>query len=213
MLSGCRGTTRAAAGGHGEVLLALLDALFLVGAGNGMLEAGGVGGVASDGNVHALVVHDGHALADVVSAEAADSRALAVGVLVLLDDLQLAGVVVKLGLHIGKAVDPGDDLRSVLAQAVQDDPQGFLTSLVGGAGNADGAFGGGKGLMTGQEGEALGLVPQQHGAQIAVTQTDLAILGDGAVDAESLQADADGLGGLSGGLDVLLQSDGRYFCL
>ena len=37
---------RAAAGGDGEVLLALLDALFLISAGNGVLEAGGVGGVA-----------------------------------------------------------------------------------------------------------------------------------------------------------------------
>ena len=127
----------------------------------------------------------------------------------LLDDLQLAGVVVKLGLHIGEAVDAGDDLGGVLAQAVQDDPQGLLAGLVGGAGDADGAFGGGEGLVTGQEGEALGLVPQQHGAQIAVAQTDLAVLGDGAVDAEGLQADADGLGGLGGGLDALLQRDGR----
>ena len=38
---GIQGTTRAAAGGHGEVLLALLDALLLVGAGNGMLETKG----------------------------------------------------------------------------------------------------------------------------------------------------------------------------
>ena len=38
---GMQGTARAAAGGHGEVLLALLDALFLVGAGNGMLETKG----------------------------------------------------------------------------------------------------------------------------------------------------------------------------
>ena len=38
---GMQGTTRAAAGGHGEVLLALLDALLLVGAGNGMLETKG----------------------------------------------------------------------------------------------------------------------------------------------------------------------------
>ena len=119
-----QGTTRAAAGGHGEVLLALLDALLLVGAGNGMLETGGVGGVAGDGNVHALVVHDGNALADIVGTEAANGSPLAVRVLVLLDDLQLAGVVVELGLHIGKAVDPGDDLSGVLAQAVQNDPQG-----------------------------------------------------------------------------------------
>ena len=45
---GMEGTTRAAAGGDGEVLLALLDAFLLIGTGNGMLEAGGVGGVAGD---------------------------------------------------------------------------------------------------------------------------------------------------------------------
>ena len=55
---GMEGTTRAAAGGDGEVLLALLDAFLLIGTGNGMLEAGGVGGVAGDGNVDALGVHD-----------------------------------------------------------------------------------------------------------------------------------------------------------
>ena len=37
---------RAAAACHGEVLLAVLDSPFLVGAGNGMLEAGGIGGIA-----------------------------------------------------------------------------------------------------------------------------------------------------------------------
>ena len=39
---GVQGTARATAGGHGEVLLALLDALFLVSACNGVLEAGGL---------------------------------------------------------------------------------------------------------------------------------------------------------------------------
>ena len=37
---GVQGTARATAGSDGEVLLALLDALFLIGAGNGVLEAG-----------------------------------------------------------------------------------------------------------------------------------------------------------------------------
>ena len=63
--------------------------------------------------------------------------------------------------------------------------------------------------MAGQEGEALGLVPQQHGTQIAVSQTHLAVLGNRAGDAEGLKADADGLGSLSSGLHVLLQGDSR----
>ena len=39
-----QGAARAAAGGHGEVLLALLDALLFIGACHRMLEPGGVGG-------------------------------------------------------------------------------------------------------------------------------------------------------------------------
>ena len=46
---GMQGTAGAAAGSDGEVLAAILHALLLVGAGNGMLEAGGVGGVTGDG--------------------------------------------------------------------------------------------------------------------------------------------------------------------
>ena len=48
--------------------------------------------------------------------------------------------------------------------------------------------------------EALGLLAQQHRAQVAVAQADLALIGDGAGDAEGLQALADALGGLGGGL-------------
>ena len=158
---GMEGTARAAAGGHGEVLLALLHALLLVGAGHGVLEPGGVGGVAGDGHVHAFEVHDGHALADVVGAIAADVGPLALGVADLPDDLQLVGVVVELGLDVGEAVDAGDDLGRILAKAVQDDPQGLLADLVGVADDADGALGGGEGLMAGQEGEALGFVARR----------------------------------------------------
>ena len=203
-----QGAAGAAAAGHGEVLFALLDALLLIGAGHGVLEAGGVGGVAGDGHVHALVMHDGHALADIVCAEAADVGALALAVADLADDLQLAGIVVELGLDIGEAVDAGDDLGGVFAQAVEDDAQGLLAGLIGVVDDADGAFGGGEGLVAGQEGEALGLVAQQHGAQIAVAETHLAVLGHGAGDAEGLQADADGLGGLGGGLHAFLDGDG-----
>ena len=154
------------------------------------------------------MVHDGHALPDVVGAVAADVGSLALGIADLPDDLQLAGVVVELGLDIGEAVDAADDLGGVLAQAVEDDPQGLLPGLVGVADDADGALSGGEGLVAGQEGEALGLIPQQHGAQVAVAQAHLAVLGNRAGDAEGLQALADGLGSVGSGGHVLLQSDG-----
>ena len=202
-------TAGAAAGGHGEVLLALLDALLLISTGHGVLESGGVGGVAGDGHIHALVVHDGYALADVIAAVAADSGPLTIGIGHLPDGLQLAGVVVKLGLDIGEAVDTADDLGGVLAQAVQDHPQRLFPGFVGVADDADGALGGGEGLVARQEGEALGLIPQQHSAQIAVAQAHLAVLSHRARDAEGLEADADGLGGLGSGLNILLQCDGR----
>ena len=62
--------------------------------------------------------------------------------------------------------------------------------------------------MTGQESEALGLVTEQHSAQIAVAQTHLAVLGHRAVNAEGLQAHADHLGRLSRSLDAGLNGDG-----
>ncbi len=122
-----------------------------------MLEAGRVGGVAGDGDVDAFVVHDGHALADIVSAVAADVGALALGVADLADDVQLAGVVVELGLDIGEAVDAGDDLGGVLAEAVQDDAQGLFAGLVGVLDDADGAFSGGEGLVAGEEGRSTSI--------------------------------------------------------
>ena len=63
--------------------------------------------------------------------------------------------------------------------------------------------------MARQEGETLGLIPQQHSAQIAVAQAHLAVLSHRAGDAEGLEADADGLGSLGSSLDILLQRDGR----
>ena len=62
--------------------------------------------------------------------------------------------------------------------------------------------------MARQEREALGLVPKKHGAQVAVAQAHVALLGHRAGNAEGLKADADGLGRVGGGLHVLLYSYG-----
>ena len=62
--------------------------------------------------------------------------------------------------------------------------------------------------MAGQEREALGVVTEEHGAQVAVALADLAVLGDGAGDAEGLEALADHGGGLRGALGALLDGDG-----
>ena len=115
---GVQGAAGAAAGSDGEVVDAVFDAPFLIGAGDGMLEAGGVGGVAGDGNADLLQLHDGDAFGNVVRAVALDVRTGAVGVGLLADDLDFLGVGVKLGLDVGEAVDAGDDEGGVLAQAV-----------------------------------------------------------------------------------------------
>jgi hypothetical protein len=59
--------------------------------------------------------------------------------------------------------------------------------------------------VAGQEGEALGLVIQQHGRQIAVAQADLAVVRDGAGDAEGLQAFAQRSGRLFRGACAFLR--------
>ena len=134
---GVQGTARAAAGSDGEVLLAVLDGPLLISASDQMLEADGVGGVAGDGALNILLLHDGNTLHDVVRAVALDSSTLAGGEGDLLHDGQgLRGDII-LGLHIGEAVDTGNDVSSILAQAVQDDAQGGLADLVCGAGDTD----------------------------------------------------------------------------
>ncbi len=121
---GMQSTAGTAAGSYGEVLLAVLDGPLLVGAGNQMLEADGVGGVTGDGALHVLHLHDGNAFHNVVSTVALDGCALTLGEGDLLDDSQGLGGDVVLSLNIGEAVDTRNDVSCVLAQAVQDDAQG-----------------------------------------------------------------------------------------
>ena len=173
-----------------------------------MLEPGGVGGVAGDGDIHLLHLHDGDALQHIVGAVAPDLGTLPVGELHLPDHLQVAGGEVIVGLHVGEAVDAGDDVSGILAQAVEDDAQRLLAGLVGVAGDADGPLGGGEGFVAGQEAEALGLIPEEHRPQVAVAQAHLALLGDGTGDAEGLEPLADDLGGVGGLGAALLQRQG-----
>ncbi len=201
-------TAGAATGSDGEVLLASQRALLEVGARNRVLEARRVGGVTGNGDVSVLVPHDGNALADVVGAVAVNGSAWAIGIRNLLDNLKLAGEVVELGLDIGEAVDAGDDLGGVLAEAVQDNAQRLLAGLVGVVGDANGALSGSEGLVASQEREALGVLTKQHGAQVAMAQANLAVLGHGAGDAEGLQANADGGSGVGCVGDALLHGNG-----
>ena len=122
--------------------------------------------------------------------------------------LHVGGQVIVLGLHIGEPVNAADNHGSVLAQAVQDDTQWLGAHLVGVQGNLDGALRGGEGLMAGQESEALRLLVQQHGAEIAVADADLALVRHGAGNAESLQTDTDPLCGFGSSLRVFFHGNG-----
>ena len=204
-----QGTSGTAAGGYGEVLLASLDALLLVGACYRMLETGGVRGVSGDGYVYVLLPHDGYALAHVVGAVAVYLGTGAVGVSLAEYLLQLAGEVVVLGLYVCKAVDTGDDLRSVLSKTIQDYAQRFLANLVCLGSDSDSALSGCEGLVACQEAEALGVLLQEHLSKVSMSQTYLTLVSYRTRDTESLQALSDGGGSVGSLAAALLDGDSR----
>ena len=140
------------------------------------------------------MVHDSHAFTHVISTKTADSRAFALGIRNFPDDMQLPGLIIKLGLYISKAIDTGNNLGRVFTQAVQDNTKGNLTCLIGVPDNADSPFGSSKRFMPCQEAEALCAVLKQHGSQIAMAAAYFAVFRDRSGNAESLQADTNGLG-------------------
>ena len=195
---GMERSARAAAGRDGEVVLAVLDAPFLVGAGYGVLEPCRVGGVSGDGNADILKLHYRNAFRYVVRAVAVDSRAGAVRECLLLGDLYGLGIGIEFGLAVGEAVDAGDYIRGVLAEAVEYDAERFYSDLVRVEGDLYRAFGGGKGFVAGEEAEALGLLGKEHLAEVAVAETDFSVVGNGAGNAEALQTHAYHRGGVCG---------------
>ena len=106
---------------------------------------------------------------------------------------------------MGKAVYAADYVCSVLAKAVEYDLKRFLAHLVCGAGDAYGALRSGKAFVSGKEGEAVRGFGKQHRAKISVAKADLALIRNGAGDAEGLQALAYSTGSLSRALSVLLK--------
>ena len=170
------GTACAAAGSNGEVLLAVLKCPLLVGTCNKVLEAGRVGGVAGDGNINALELHDGDAFENVVSAVAADLCALAVGISYLADDLELAGEEIEFGLNISETVDSGDDVSSVLAETVEDNAELVGTNLVSHLSDLDSTLSSSVRLVTSKECEALCLLTEKTSCKVSVAKTNLTII-------------------------------------
>ncbi len=115
---GMKGTASAAAGSYGEVLLPCFISFLLICTGYRMLETGRIGGVSSDRNVYVLFPHDGYAFRNAVCAVAVYLSAKTLRVRDALDFLYGIGIRIILSLHKGEAVDPGNNLSCVLAQAV-----------------------------------------------------------------------------------------------
>ena len=86
-----------------------------------MLETGGVGAVAGDGNVDAFVAHDSNAFVHVVCAVATNLCAFAVAVSGGFDDFKGIGVLVVIGLYVGETVYAADDESGVFSKSVQND--------------------------------------------------------------------------------------------
>ena len=78
---GVKGAARTATAGYAEVSLTSTDALLLVSACHGMLEAGGVGRVTCDADVNVFLPKDSNTFANVVCSIAVDgsTRTVAVG--------------------------------------------------------------------------------------------------------------------------------------
>ena len=204
---GVQGTSRAAARRNGEVFFAVIPAPFLVSACNGMLEAGGVGAVAGDGNVNAFVAHDSNAFVHVVCAVATNLCAFAVAVSGGFDDFKGIGVLVVIGLYVGETVYAADDESGVFSKSVQNDLQGLFTNLVCRARDTDCAFCRRETFVTCKESEAFGFVAKEHCGEVAVAETDFAVFRDRARNAERLQTDADCFGGVRGFFAVFLDCD------
>ena len=201
--------TRAATRSHAEIGFACQHAFFFVSAGHRMLETCRVGGVAGDAHIHIFVPHDGHTLAHIVGTIAVHfgARSVAVGFAAYL--FQFAGVVVEFGLHVCKSVDAADNHGGIFTQAIQNAAQRFLTHFVGHFGYFDGTFGGCERLVSGQKGETFGLFAQQTCSQVTMSETHFAVVGYRTRDAESLQAYANGFGGIGSIGTTFFQSDGR----
>ncbi len=202
-----KSTARATAGCDGEVFFAVVNAPFFVSACDGVLETSGVGGVAGDGNVHVFKTHDCNAFGDVVCAVHSDCRTFAVGVCGFFDNFNFTGEVVHLGLDVSEAVDTRDNESRVFSKSVEDDFEGSFADFVCRSCNADCAFCGSKRFVTGKECEALCAFSEEHCGKVAVSETDFALLCNGAGNAEGLKSFADCFRSVCGVHAILFDCD------
>ena len=103
---------------YGEVLLTLLDTLFLVCTCNWMLETCWVCRVTSDGNTYVLMMHDCNTFLNIISTVTFYSCTKSVRVCLLIYNIKLCSLVIILSLNKCKSVDTWDDLCSVFSKTI-----------------------------------------------------------------------------------------------
>ena len=108
-----------------------------------------------------------------------------------------------------ESVDAGDDLRGIFAETVEDYAEGFFAGLVGGFCKTDCAFRSGERFVTGAECKAFGAVFKKHGSEVAVTETDFAVICDGTGNAEGLETFTESLGDFGSNGLTALDGDSR----
>ena len=123
-------TTSTTTRSNREIRLASKHALLLVCTSCWVLETCWVCRVTCDRNVYTFLPHDSYTLAYIVSAIAVYLSTRTIRVSNALNLLKFACEIVKLCLHICKAVDTCDNLSCVLAQSVEDYAQRLLAYLV-----------------------------------------------------------------------------------
>ena len=163
-----QGTACTTTGSNAEVGFASEHALFLIGTCNRVLEAGRVGGVTGNGNIHILVPQNSYAFANIVCAVAVHFRTRSVRICFTANLFKFSGKVIKLGLHIRETINTADDHSSVFTQTVKDAAERFLTYFVRHFSNFNSAFSSSEGLVASQESEALGLLTEQTSSQVTV---------------------------------------------
>ena len=151
-----------------------------------MLETGGVGGVARNGNGYVFQLHNRNAFGNVICAVAFNFRSRAVGERYAVNYLNRFGIGVETRSAIGKAVNSRNYIRRVLAESVKDNSKGLYAYFVCVFCNLDCAFRRREGFVTCQKAEAIGFFGKEHRAKIAVTEADLSVFRNRAGDTEAL---------------------------
>src|SRR5574344_826014 len=163
--------------------------------------------------------HDCNAFAYIVGAVALyDETFLLAAVRNLFDNFEslvcsFAVVVVEFCLNIGEAVDAGDDLSSVFSETVQDDAELVRAYFVGIGSDLDCALCSSERFVACEEAEALAVFRKKTCAEIAVSETDFAVISNRTRKTECLESFADSCRsvrtGDSAGFLAFLYSDCR----